>query len=254
MSGYERGRLKFCRFPKQAVLVLVSSLVVATHTQMLPIVRPCMCWLRNGHDKNVVDPLVKGRRNSEQIQLESTSSPNKKDKLTSNLGSPVFAMKPDKVSSNQQPRWHFQRLLMFSVSHHIFQTKTWTLTHTDLDEGCHDPLTLAWILRRNCSLHGSWSDVKFAIFLDCLVQEAKNFSSRSSLNLLICEFVIAVFRWFEELGPICELLEKASKIGVSEIKSPMGRVFQKYVYTCFIVKMRINFGSFGLFWFNLGWG
>ena len=28
----------------------------------------------------------------------------------------------------------------------------------------------------------------------------------------------------------------------------------KYVYTCFIVKMRIDLGSFGLFWFILGWG
>ncbi len=58
---------------------------------------------------------------------------------------------------------------------------------------------------------------------------------------------VLVFRWFEELGPICELLEKASEIRASEIKSPIGRVFQKYVYTCFIVKMRINVGSFRLF-------
>ncbi len=34
-----------------------------------------------------------------------------------------------------------------------------------------------------------------------------------------------LFRWFEELGPICELLEKVSKIGVSEIKSPIGSLF-----------------------------
>ncbi len=63
-----------------------------------------------------------------------------------------------------------------------------------------------------------------------------------------------LFRWFEELGPICELLEKASEIGVSEIKSPIGSVFQKYVYSSFMVKMRIDLGSFGLFWFILGWG
>ena len=43
-------------------------------------------------------------------------------------------------------------------------------------------------------------------------------------------------------------------IGASEIQSHIGRVFQKYVYTCSIVKMRINIRSFGLFWFNLGWG
>ncbi len=42
---------------------------------------------------------------------------------------------------------------------------------------------------------------------------------------------------------------------MSEIKSPVGMVFQKYmyVYTCFIIKMSINFRSFGLFgsiWFG----
>ncbi len=63
-----------------------------------------------------------------------------------------------------------------------------------------------------------------------------------------------IFRWFEELGPICELLEKASEIGVSEIKSPIGSLFQKYVCSSFMVKMRIDLGSFGLFWFILGWG
>ncbi len=62
------------------------------------------------------------------------------------------------------------------------------------------------------------------------------------------------FRWFEELGPICELLEKVSEIGVSEIKSPIGSLIQKYVSSSFMVKMRIDLGSFGLFWFILGWG
>ncbi len=53
---------------------------------------------------------------------------------------------------------------------------------------------------------------------------------------------------------IWELLEKASQIGASQIKSPVGRVIQKYVYSSLIVKMRIHSGSFGLFWFILGWG
>ncbi len=53
---------------------------------------------------------------------------------------------------------------------------------------------------------------------------------------------------------IWELLEKASQIGASQIKLPRSRVFQKYVYSSFMVKMRINLRSFGLFWFNLGWG
>ncbi len=63
-----------------------------------------------------------------------------------------------------------------------------------------------------------------------------------------------VFRWFEELGPICELLEKASEIEASKIKLSKGSIFQKYVYSSFMVKMRIDLGSFGLFWFILGWG
>ncbi len=57
-----------------------------------------------------------------------------------------------------------------------------------------------------------------------------------------------LFGWFEELGLICELLEKASEIRASEIKSPTDRVFQKCVYTCFMVKMKIIFGSFGSIW------
>ncbi len=65
---------------------------------------------------------------------------------------------------------------------------------------------------------------------------------------------LLLFRWFEELGPICELLEKASEIEVSGIKSPIGSIFQKYVYSSFMVKMRIDLGPFGLFWFILGWG
>ncbi len=63
-----------------------------------------------------------------------------------------------------------------------------------------------------------------------------------------------VFRWFEELGLICELLEKASEIRPSKIKSPTGRVFQMCVYSIFMVKMRIDLGSFGLFWLILGRG
>ena len=73
------------------------------------------------------------------------------------------------------------------------------------------------------------------------------FSAKTRGVLFVC--VIFLFRWFEELGPICELLEKAS-----EIKSPIGSLFQKYVYSSFMVKMRIDLGTFGLFWFILGWG
>ncbi len=44
-----------------------------------------------------------------------------------------------------------------------------------------------------------------------------------------------------------------SQIGVSQIKAPIGSIFKKYVYSSFMVKMMINLGSFGLFWFILGW-
>ncbi len=47
---------------------------------------------------------------------------------------------------------------------------------------------------------------------------------------------------------------QVSQIGVSQIKAPIGSIFHKYVYSSFIVKMRINSGSFGLFWFILGGG
>ncbi len=45
-----------------------------------------------------------------------------------------------------------------------------------------------------------------------------------------------------------------SQIGASQIEAPIGSVFQKYVSSSFIVKMRIDLGPFGLFWFILGWG
>ncbi len=92
--------------------------------------------------------------------------------------------------------------------------------------------------------------------LSSFQQRSKNGGKSAWFHLDVWESKMrnAVFRWFEELGPICELLEKASKIEASEIKSPVGRVFQKYVYSSFMVKMNIKFGSFRLFWFNLGWG
>ncbi len=51
----------------------------------------------------------------------------------------------------------------------------------------------------------------------------------------------------------CAIWAQASQIGASQVKAPTGRVYEKYMYTCFMVKMRINLRSFGLFWFNLGW-
>ncbi len=47
---------------------------------------------------------------------------------------------------------------------------------------------------------------------------------------------------------------QVSQIGASQIKAPIGSVFQKYVYSSLIIKMRINLGTFGLFWFIVGWG
>ena len=60
-----------------------------------------------------------------------------------------------------------------------------------------------------------------------------------------------VFRWFEVC---CAIWARMSQISASQIKAPTDSIFQKYVYTCFMVKMRIDLWSFGLFWFILGWG
>ncbi len=43
------------------------------------------------------------------------------------------------------------------------------------------------------------------------------------------------------------------QFGVSQIKAPFSSIFQKYVYSSFMVKIRIDLGSFGLFWFILVW-
>ncbi len=64
-------------------------------------------------------------------------------------------------------------------------------------------------------------------------------------------YLHAVFKWFE-VG--CAIWAQMSQISVSQIKAPLGSVFQKYVYSSFMIKMRIGLGSFGLFWFILGWG
>ncbi len=61
---------------------------------------------------------------------------------------------------------------------------------------------------------------------------------------------VQFFRWFE-VG--CAIWAQMSQIGASQIEAPIGSLFQKYVYICFMVKMKINLGSFGLFWFILGW-
>ncbi len=42
-----------------------------------------------------------------------------------------------------------------------------------------------------------------------------------------------------------------SQTSASQIKAPAGSIFQKYAYSSFMVKMRIDLGSFGLFWFIL---
>ncbi len=66
----------------------------------------------------------------------------------------------------------------------------------------------------------------------------------------VVKHLLGDLRW---VCMIWELLEKESQVSVSQIKSPAGRVLQKYVYTFFMVKMRINLRSFGLFWINFCW-
>ncbi len=46
-------------------------------------------------------------------------------------------------------------------------------------------------------------------------------------------------------------MKKATEMVATEIKAPGGSVCQKFVYTCFMVKMRINLdllGSFSSIW------
>ncbi len=50
------------------------------------------------------------------------------------------------------------------------------------------------------------------------------------------------------------LFDQVTQIVATEIKAPKGNIYQKYVYTCFTVMMRINCRFFGLFGLNLGWG
>ncbi len=45
----------------------------------------------------------------------------------------------------------------------------------------------------------------------------------------------------------CAIWAQMSQIGASQIKAPIGSVFQKYVYSSFMVKMRIDSGSLGFF-------
>ncbi len=47
---------------------------------------------------------------------------------------------------------------------------------------------------------------------------------------------------------------RMSQIGASQMKATMGSICQKYVYSSFMVKVRIDSGFFGLFWLILGWG
>ncbi len=54
-------------------------------------------------------------------------------------------------------------------------------------------------------------------------------------------------RWVARFGLM-------SQISASQIEAPIGSLFQKYVYSSFMVKMRIDLGSLGLYWFILGWG
>ncbi len=45
-----------------------------------------------------------------------------------------------------------------------------------------------------------------------------------------------------------------SQIGASQIKAPTGSIFQKYVYSSFMVKMRIDLGSFWALVVHFGLG
>ncbi len=73
-------------------------------------------------------------------------------------------------------------------------------------------------------------------------------------NGVMCEVQITQVPWnyFLVIWGGCAMWVVLEK--VTEVKATEGRVNQKYVYSSFMVKIRIIWGSFGLFWFNLGWG
>ncbi len=52
----------------------------------------------------------------------------------------------------------------------------------------------------------------------------------------------------------CTIWAQMSQISAIQIKATIGSIFQKYVYSSFMVNMRFDLGSFELFWFILGWG
>ncbi len=68
----------------------------------------------------------------------------------------------------------------------------------------------------------------------------------SAFENFYCLF-LGDLRWVARLG-------LTRQIGASQILAPIGSVFLKYVYSTFMVKMRTDLGSLGLFWFILGWG
>ncbi len=92
------------------------------------------------------------------------------------------------------------------------------------------------------------------IFFQSVAQRNEWIAQRSRTKVLeVLEdcCCCCIFRWFE-VG--CVIWAQASQIGASQIKVPKGSIFQKCVYSCLMVKMRIDLRSFGLFSFILGWG
>ena len=84
--------------------------------------------------------------------------------------------------------------------------------------------------------------------LDTLSSITAWHSLKKSLHFLhrkVLALILIIFRWFE-VG--CAIWAQASQIGASQIKAPMGNIYPKYVYSSLMVKMRINFWSFGSFW------
>ena len=71
---------------------------------------------------------------------------------------------------------------------------------------------------------------------------------------MVSQITQAPWSFSGDLRWVCSIWAQVSQISGRQIKAPTGSVFQKYVYSNLIVKMRIILGSFGLFWFILGWG
>ncbi len=81
--------------------------------------------------------------------------------------------------------------------------------------------------------------------------------NRNKIKLIFSHQGLGTADLFQVIWGGCAVLGSSMLEWLQQLdqnKSPVGSTNQKFVCTYFMVKLRINQGSSGLFWFNLGWG